>query len=1337
MTDFVHLHTHSEYSCLYSLVKTSELIAKAFQYEMPAVAITDIGNMYGVMEFEQAARAHNQKFSENSSRQVKPIFGIDLPMVITDVLTKSKQKIQRTNRHTLMPNEVYRLPLIAKNIKGYKNLCKLTSMLARKEGEKALTLTELTDNSEGLICLSGDFAGPLRHLLSIGQKEQSEKLLLHLNEIFSNKGETGFYLELQDHFEIDSKEIKKSTLELSRKLNIPMVATNSVCYVERNDWESHEVMLAIGDRSVMSMKRGSEAGCRPRLPGSDYHFRTYEEMKNLFQDFPDALVNTVAIAEMCELDIVEKTPHLPIFRNDNEEVLTKTELKQELEKRAKEGIAKKLPDNDLLAGYEKRLKIEIDLIDQMGFCDYFLIVQDFVRAAKERRIYVGPGRGSVVGSLTSYALSITSVDPMTYDLLFERFLNVNRVSLPDIDIDFQDDRRDEIIEYVKDKYGREQVCQIITFSKLKSKAAFKDVCRVFEVDFQFANEISSLILSQPTSEIIEYEDGRLAKDPLAKPRTLLELTYEYLQVFKTHIEKNDTMRRVFQHALKLENLTRQPGIHAAGVIISDKPLDNYIPLAVNDGKTVVSGYDGRFLESSCGLLKMDFLGLKTLSVIGNILSEIEKSQKKEGDEKKGLVDGFKLDIDTIPLDDQKTYQLFADGKTLGVFQFESDGMTHFLKELKPEKLEELIAMNALYRPGPMSWIPVYIAKKHNKKPSFSEKEDEKKYLKLNDVCERKPIVGDILKSTNLIPIYQEQIMELCRMFAGFRAAEADNIRQAISKKKVVEINRIRLEFISRAKKLGNSEEDAIFIYDDVINSFGSYGFNKSHSASYGLLAYQVAYLKAHYSLEFYTSFLNGEIDSLSGGNKFKRAQQECVALGIEICPPNINEGSAKFTIKNNKIVFGLVGIKNIGNKAVDSIVEERKRGGNFSNFQNFLFRMARHQAESLALNKQVIEALIKSGCFDEVGPSALERDQLLTIYPQLWKEVESEVSMRQKGQTSFFEQTSTDGGESFEELDKVLGATRILPTSREACEKYELEALGYQMRFDYAITFQSQFAAFKEKYKNSRYNLLFGTIQDVMEVKSKKNNKEMAIVSLNDGKDVCKLFCFSENWSELKNLGIISKNKLVCLFSIPLQKRESSRRNDATFHFEKAVELSEDRGKVIFEEVAKQVLPTKGVKKDKDSNRDLQPLKFTLKILLDEKAIDRANLKTLKKILDEYRQPNPQTTDREKKEVKKQVSKASDGIGNRIENETMPTTGAANIEQEANHREKKISKKNSIDDSTRNLFYLKIYVLKINFRNNRVVARDIGGNYFVEKRNLLEKIDNLQFVKKSKITQFD
>jgi DNA polymerase-3 subunit alpha len=895
MADFVHLHLHSQYSLLDGANRIADLASAAKSAGMPALALTDHGNMFGAIDFHrQVSRAG-----------VKPILGIEAYVALGD--RKERGPRGSGNNH---------LVLLARNETGFRNLIKLTSQsyldgfYYRPRMDKEL----LRRHSEGVICLSACLQGEINQKVLAGQAEQAEASAREFRTIF---GDDGFYLELQDHTIPEQRQANEVLRDIARRTGIPLVATNDCHYLHRDDANAHDILLCIGTQKTLNDPD------RLRYASDQFYLKSGAEMAALFPDDPQAIENTLRIAELCQVEIETGNFHLPAFP-----VPAEYSVDDYFRRVVKEGLEQRLAElrrynahvlerfsADL---YHQRLAAEVEVIQRMDFAGYFLIVWDFIRQARETGVPVGPGRGSAAGSLVAYALRITDVDPLQYGLLFERFLNPDRVSLPDIDIDFCMRRRGEVIQYVNEKYGRDHVAQIITFGTLAAKAVIRDVGRVLGIPYGKVDRIAKLLPEMTRS---------------------LKAAAETVAPLQAEIADDPQIQELVEVGCRLEGLTRHASLHAAGVVIAPRPIAELVPLYKTSKDEIVTQWDKDVIEE-LGLLKMDFLGLRTLTVIDDTLRLLRHQ-------------GIELDLDRVPLDDAEVFRLFSDGRTNGIFQFESGGMKDLLRRAQPSRFEDLAAFNALYRPGALSvgMVEDFIQRKLGKR--------KVKYVL--------PEVKPILEETLGVIVYQEQVMQIAVEVAGFTMGQADLLRKAMGKKSSAVMAEQKQKFIQGAADRGVAAAKARQLWE-YIEPFAGYGFNKSHSVAYALLAYKTAYLKAHHPVAFMAAMLTSEMGSKDNVAKYI---QECRAMGISVLPPDVNESSWSFTVGGESIRFGLGAVKGVGESAVESILEARRRVGRFRGLAHFAT-----EVDLRALNHKVFESLIKSGSFDDFGfeRSALYQD---------------------------------------------------------------------------------------------------------------------------------------------------------------------------------------------------------------------------------------------------------------------------------------------------------------------------------------------------------------------------
>lgn len=923
MGNFVHLHVHTEYSLLDGANRIKDLIQRVKELGMDSIAITDHGVMYGVVDF----------YKEAVKNGIKPILGCEVYTAKRNM--KDKQPGIDSNYGHLV--------LLAKNQIGYKNLMKIVS-LGFTEGyyyKPRVDYETLEKYSEGIIALSACLSGDIPSAILNNDYERAVELSNNLNRIF---GQGNFYLELQHNGISEQNLVNQQLIKLSGELGIPLVATNDAHYLTKENAKSHEILLCIQTGKTINDDN------RMRFNTDEVYVKSPEEMYDNFKNVKQALENTVKIAEMCNVELEFGKLHLPSF--EVEEGYTPYEY---LREQCYKGLKSRYGDS-CSEEIIHRLEYELSVISQMGYVDYFLIVWDFIKYAREQGIMVGPGRGSAAGSIVSYALGITSIDPLKYNLLFERFLNPERISMPDIDIDFCYERRQEVIDYVIRKYGKDRVSQIITFGTMAARAVIRDVGRALDISYGDVDAIAKMIPFQIGMNI--------------------DKALEMNQELKKRYETDEETQVLIDTARTLEGLPRHASTHAAGVVISKEPIVEYVPLQLNDN-SVTTQVTAVPLEE-LGLLKMDFLGLRTLTVIRDAVDLAEQ------------VHGKKIDIQQIDFDDKDVYKMIGDGRTAGVFQLESAGMTQFMKDLQPNSLEDIIAGISLYRPGPMDQIPRYIRNKNNPK-----------LIKYHH-----PMLESILDVTYGCMVYQEQVMQIVRELGGYSLGRSDLVRRAMSKKKISVMEQERKNFVygitdeegnevvKGAVNNGVDEITANKIFDEMMD-FASYAFNKSHAAAYAVVAYQTAWLKHYYPVEFMAASINSFLGS---SDKVSQYVNECKSLNIQVLPPDINESNVKFTVVNKNIRFGLAAIKNVGENAIKSVIAERQQNGEFSSFLDFCQRI-----EGRDINKRCVESLIKSGAFDSLK---VFRSKLMAVYERLLDGISQNRKKNMDGQLSIFDMMS-------------------------------------------------------------------------------------------------------------------------------------------------------------------------------------------------------------------------------------------------------------------------------------------------------------------------------------------
>ncbi len=1058
MSKFTHLHVHTQYSILDGASKIPELLRRVVELDMNAVAMTDHGNMYGVMDFVSQAK----KFS------VKPIIGVETYVARNAYDQKSG----------LDDRSGYHLILLAKNFVGYKNLIKLVSR-SFTEGfyyTPRIDRSWLKGNTEGLIASSACLGGEIPKMFHQKSIEETEKSLQFYLDVFGDD----FYLELMNHGIPEQIELNRGLQKLSEKHGVKLLATNDVHFVMEDDFEAHKLLISINTGKDMSEDT-------LHYTGNEY-LKSFEEMTQVLSEYPEALENTVKLSDSIEhFDLKRKVimPVFPIPQNfENDDAY--------LKHITYEGAVNRF--GELIDEIRERLNYELDVIKSMGFAGYFLIVSDLIRAARESGVYVGPGRGSAAGSAVAYAIGITNIDPIKYNLLFERFLNPERVTMPDIDIDFDDAGRDKVYDYIINKYGKDKVAQIVTFGTLGSKSAIRDVARVIGADLQTADRIAKLV-----------PDG---------PEMSIEKALKESSDFKEVFEKgSDLEKRIIENARKLEGLIRQTGVHACGTIIGRDSLINDIPLArAKDSDLPVTQYEGSLVEAA-GMLKMDFLGLKTLSIMKDAIEIIKARHDVE------------VVIDNIPLDDENTWKLFQKGDTIGIFQFESPGMRKWLAELKPEHIEDLIAMNALYRPGPMDFIQDFIDRKFGRTPIEYAHE----------------LLEPILKNTNGIMVYQEQIMQAAQVLAGYSLGSADILRRAMGKKKIEEMNKQRNIFLEGAQKLHGIPSELGNKIFSQIEEFAKYGFNRSHSAAYSVLAFQTAWIKAHYPAEYMAATLTHNLGELKSITFFI---EESKRMGIAVLGPDVNESYKYFSVtRDGKIRFGLAALKNVGESAAEYLIQERKENGLFKDLQDFLKRL-----NSRYLNKRAIESLAYTGAFDSFGIHRAqfffrENETSASFIDIMIRHASHLQSIASSNQQSLF-------GEMEEAAMPELNIPNCEPFTQYEQLKYEKEFAGFYI---HAHPLE-QYSLILRKFCTGNLEILKASIKDEAEAsmsiaglvvgsqeKLSKQNTKWGYIRIEDETGTYDLNLFGEQYLKFKHYAEIG---IFIYVDLKIQKHYKSGRTE-------------------------------------------------------------------------------------------------------------------------------------------------------------------------------------------------
>ena len=1053
MAKFTHLHVHTEYSLLDGLCKIDELLLKAIELGMDSIALTDHGVMYGAIKFYLKARDFG----------IKPIIGME-----AYVANRS-----RFDKQAKLGSDQFHLLLLAKNEKGYKNLIELTTK-AHLEGfyyRPRIDMELLKKHAEGLVVSTACLQGKIPQLLMEDNEEEAKKKAKDFLEIFDKN----FYLELMSNKEKVQDKVNKSLVKLSRKLGIPLIATNDVHYVEKNDAEAQDALLA-----VQTQKMVNDKNRLTMINSPTFYLRSQEEMARLFKEVPDAIENTRKISRVCNLEIPIGNwilPNYPLPAGESAE--------KHLRDLVKERIADRYPKET--KEIKERVEYELEIICKKGFATYFLIVQDFVNWSKQQGIRVGPGRGSVAGSIISYILRVTSIDPLRHNLPFERFMNPQRPTPPDIDMDFADDRRDEVLDYVINKYGKDRVAQIITFNVMKAKESIRDIGRVLGMPYAEPDKVAKLI---PFNMKIEEAI-----------KTSPELASLYRQ---------EKYKKLLDLAKKVEGVSRHASTHAAGVVISDKELTEYVPLQKETkGENIITQYDMYDLDlnaavnegEALGLLKMDFLGLRNLTILEKTLEYLKQTR------------GEVVDLSEIDIEDSEALKMIASGETTGIFQLESSGMRRLARKLKPNKFSDIAAMVALYRPGPMQWIDEFIE---------SKKDPQK-------IRYPHPDLKPILAETYGIAVYQEQCMQIANAMAGYTMGEADRLRLAIGKKKKAVMTREKNKFIQGAIKNGYKKETAENIFA-LIEKFAGYGFNKAHSTSYAMIAYQTAYLKTHYPVEFMAALLTAESGRSSGPEKVAQAVEEPRRMGIKVLRPDINKSKVGFTIEDDPqspggkaIRFGLSAIKNVGEAAVEVILPSREVGGPFSSLVDFCQRV-----DTQKVNRKVLESLIKAGAMDSFGKRAAMLSGLDKVRVQGAKIQKEKIN----GQTNLFDGQEIEGKVSLNPTDQLPEMEEF---TRQELLSLERELLGFYLTEHPLAPILAQLRQ-QRTHQLQQINQgigagqrvkIGGIITDLRVVLTKATSREMAFVKIEDESGKLEVVVFPKIYDQTK--GIWTKDRIVSI----------------------------------------------------------------------------------------------------------------------------------------------------------------------------------------------------------------
>ncbi len=1047
-SDFIHLHCHTKFSLLDAVCHIEDLVERAKELGMPAVAMTDNGNLFGVIEFYNTCKKAG----------IKPIIG-------AEVYVAPSSRFERATHG--LPGASHPLVLLCENMEGYRNLIQLVS-IGYLEGfyyKPRIDKEVLRKHSKGLIGISGGARCEVAHLLNLGQHDKAVQAAQEYVDIL---GKGNYYLELIRAGLREQERVNPELVKLGRELNIPLVAANDVHYVEREYAKAHEILVCIGTQATL------EDPNRFRTNTDEFFFKSADQMKEAFKDIPEAIANTVKIADRCNVELDFTKTYVPEFsppKGKNQE--------QYLRELTYEGLAARY--GAITDAVKARAEHELAVIHKSGYDSYFLIVWDFVHFAKSKGIPVGPGRGSAAGSIVSYALGITDLDPLPYDLLFERFLNPERVSMPDIDIDFCYERRDEVIQYVTDKYSADNVAQIITFGTMMAKAVIRDVARVMALPYSEADKIAKLI---PTELDITIDDA-------------LEREAELKALYKN----NPQITQLIDISRILEGMTRHASTHAAGVVISQRPLREHVPLFKTGDGQISTMFAMESLEK-IGLLKMDFLGLRTLTVIEDAIKIILRTRK------------VTIDWKQIPLNDQKTFDLLSKAQSIGIFQLESSGMRDILKKLKPDKFEDLIAILALYRPGPIGsgMVDEFIKRKHGLIPIMYDHE----------------LLEPILKDTYGIIVFQEQIMKIVNVLAGFSLGKADSLRRAISKKKEDVMQEVRQDFTEGCvqKKIDRRIADKIF---NLIVHFAGYGFNKSHSAAYAVISFRTAYLKANFPVEFMTALLSSEKDNT---DKVVLYIDEAKRMGLKVLPPDVNESFPQFTVVGSDTVrFGLSAVKNVGQTAIDAIIQGRIKRKSFKSF----FDLVEH-VDLRVVNRKVLESLIKCGAFDSMG---VKRSQLFAVLEKALSGAGELQKDRESGQKSFFD-LAADGGTVFKKNFHDLPDIAEWPDSELLLN--EKEMLGFYVTGHPLSRYRKELKSYcsastanAHLRRDGEELIMGGLVNKLKFTMTKKNNEKMAIVTLEDLDGTIDLLVFPRCF---KDYGHYLVKDAILFFKGNLDKKE-------------------------------------------------------------------------------------------------------------------------------------------------------------------------------------------------------
>ncbi len=1029
MADFVHLHNHTHYSLLDGACKIPDMVARAKKYGMPALAITDHGNMFGAIEFYQTCVKVG----------IKPIIGSEVYLAPKSRFDKEKDKKENAT-------PAFHLVLLAKNLAGYKNLMKLVSK-GYLEGfyyKPRIDHELLKEYADGLIAMSACLKGEIAHTLLNQNYDNAVAAVQKYQNIFGDD----FYLEVQDHGISEEHKVADGFIKIAQETGTKVVATNDIHYLEKEHWQAHDVLLCLQTGKDLDDPN------RMRYDTHELYFKSADEMTGLFKDHPEVIENTMDVTEKIDLELTFNDYHLPHYSiPENEESKTLTEY---LRKLSYQGLRERY--REMTPELENRLEFELKTISEMGYEGYFLITQDFINWAKDRNIPVGPGRGSAAGSLVSFCLGITDLDPIYYGLFFERFLNPERVSMPDIDIDFCYERREEVIRYVKEKYGHNSVCQIITFGTMAARGVVRDVGRVLKMSFGDVDKIAKLIPMQSKS----------LDDAIHTVQELREIT-----------EKDQQHQKLIEYSRVLEGLARHSSTHAAGVVIAPGELTDYIPLYKTKDDDITTQYEMKVLDA-CGMLKMDFLGLRTLTVIQRAVDAVNAR-------------GEHIDINNILMDDPEVFKIFCDGHTVGIFQFESSGMQEYMKKLKPNCIEDLIAINALYRPGPMANIDDYIDRKYGRKKI--------EYFH--------PLLKPILESTYGIIVFQEQVMQIASDLAGYSLGSADKLRRAMGKKKKEEMEKQRALFVDGCQKVNGIPENLAAEIFNYMEKFAEYGFNKSHAACYSIIAYQTGYLKAHFPAEFMAATISSEMNN---SDRVTILIEEARRMGLSVLSPDVNESYSDFVVTETGLRFGLGAVKNVGQAAIKKVVKERKKGGHFKTLFDLVKRVG-----SSALNRKVLESLIEAGALDTVAGTRAQK--FASVQTAIDFGLKVRQSDKANDQPTLFDMSEN---EEFEIAEPELEDTQDWSKSERL--NREKEVLGFYLSGHPLDDYREHIHAFStirleeaETLRDRTVVRVCGIIQS-LKTHIDRKNRTMAFFKIEDFSGTLEGLAFADPYEQYKEL---------------------------------------------------------------------------------------------------------------------------------------------------------------------------------------------------------------------------